>query len=216
MKTNVFDSNNVATREVDLNDTLFNAKVNNSVIYESLKNMFANNRQGTASTKTRGTVHGSTKKPYKQKGTGRARAGSKKSPLWSGGGVIFGPHPRDYSYKIPAKVKKSAICAVFSKLSGEGKIKIISDQIADKISTNEVHRMMQKVSKCRKLLYIINSDSRKAYETLYKSCRNLPYCRVINSKSIALNELFYANEVLISESALNELNSRYKRNAEKL
>ena len=107
MKATVFSVKGEALREVDLDEEVFQREVNQNVIYEAIKNELANARIGTASTKTRSEVRGSTAKPWRQKGTGRARAGRRRSPLWVGGGVVFGPKPRDYSYKLPRKVKRS-------------------------------------------------------------------------------------------------------------
>ena len=102
-KVNVYDMSGKEVEEIELSEDIFGIEVNEHVLYEAVKNQLANKRQGTQSTKTRAEVRGGGKKPWRQKGTGRARHGSSRSPIWVGGGVTFGPKPRDYSYKLPKK-----------------------------------------------------------------------------------------------------------------
>ena len=114
----VFDIEKKKVSQVDLNDAVFGAEVNEAIIYDVVKMQLASRRSGTASTKTRSDVSGGGKKPWRQKGTGRARAGTTRSPIWRGGGIVFGPHPRDFSYSIPKKIRKKAIiCALSMKFN---------------------------------------------------------------------------------------------------
>ena len=108
-KVNVLNMSGAVVEELELNDNVFGIEINEHVVYETVKNQLANKRQGTQSTKTRAEVRGGGKKPYRQKGTGRARQGSRRSPQFTGGGVVFAPKPRDYSYTLPKKVKRLAM-----------------------------------------------------------------------------------------------------------
>jgi large subunit ribosomal protein L4 len=110
----VFDIKKKKVAKVELNDAVFGAEVNEAIVYDVVKMQLASRRSGTASTKTRHDVSGGGKKPWRQKGTGRARAGTIRSPIWRGGGIVFGPHPRDFSYSVPKKVRKKAVISALS------------------------------------------------------------------------------------------------------
>ena len=127
MKTQVYKLDGTAAREIELADAVFNREPSEGSIYHAIRNELANRRVGTASTKTRAEVHGSNKKPWKQKGTGRARAGDRKSPVWVGGGKIFGPKPRDYSYKLPRKVKRLAVASILSLKNQGDALRVVED-----------------------------------------------------------------------------------------
>jgi len=131
----VFNIENKKVAEVDLNDAVFSADVNEAVIYDVVKMQMASKRSGTASTKTRSDVSGGGKKPWRQKGTGRARSGSSRSPIWRSGGTVFGPHPRDYSYSMPKKMRKKALISVLSMKFKDNKMLILKDFPMEKIST---------------------------------------------------------------------------------
>ena len=131
----VFDIEKKKVAEVDLNDAVFGAEVNEAIIYDVVKMQLASRRSGTASTKTRSDVSGGGKKPWRQKGTGRARSGTSRSPIWRSGGIVFGPHPRDYSYSIPKKVRKKALISALSMKFKENKMVILKDFPMEKIST---------------------------------------------------------------------------------
>ncbi|MBN2250511.1 MAG: 50S ribosomal protein L4, partial [Candidatus Altiarchaeota archaeon] len=132
---NVYDIEKTKVAEVELNDRVFGAEVNEHILYEVVKMQLACKRQGTASTKTRSDVSGGGRKPWRQKGTGRARAGTSRSPLWRGGGTVFGPHPRDYSYKVPKKVRRAALKSALSMKVKEDKVIILRDFPMDEIKT---------------------------------------------------------------------------------
>src|SRR6056297_1425816 len=127
MEAKVFSVKGEEIKDIDLNDEVFNTAVNDSAIYYTINGELANRRIGTASTKNRKKVRGSNAKPWRQKGTGHARAGDKKSPIWVGGGTVFGPQPRDYHIRVPRKVKRSAMRSILSgKAQGEG-LKVVED-----------------------------------------------------------------------------------------
>jgi len=116
-----------ASREIQLRDEVFGAEVSEGSIYHALRNEQANQRLGTAQTKTRGNVKGSSAKPWRQKGTGRARAGDKRSPVWVHGGIIFGPHPKDYGYRLPRKVKRLAMRSLLSQKNAQERLVVMED-----------------------------------------------------------------------------------------
>jgi len=138
METKVFSIKGEELRSVTLNDAIFNREISDGSIYNAINNEAANCRVGTACTKTRGEVNYSNSKPYKQKGTGNARAGDKKSPIWVGGGTIFGPKPRDYSYTIPKKMKRLAMKSLLSLSVSEERLVVVEDFTIENGRTKEL------------------------------------------------------------------------------
>ncbi len=133
----VFDIEKKKVSQIELNDAIFGVQPNEVVIYDVVKMQLAARRSGTAATKTRSDVNGGGKKPWRQKGTGRARVGTIRSPLWRGGGIVFGPHPRDYSYNVPKKIRKQALISALSMKLKQDKILIIKDFPMEEISTRK-------------------------------------------------------------------------------
>jgi len=185
--------------EIKLNDDMFNAKINKHIVHQIVKRYLAEKRRGTASTKGRSDVRGGGKKPWKQKGTGRARAGTIRSPLWVGGGVIFGPENRDYSYSIPRKMRLVALKSVLS-----GKVKNEDIIILDKIELKE--------GKTKDITYIldkfhINNDKiiiviDKEDEAVKRAANNLKNVMVITANKINTYDLVNYQKMLITKSAL--------------
>src|SRR4030043_1459799 len=139
----VKDRNNNTVDKINLSDDIFGVHAKPGVIHEAVINFLANQRQGTHATKTKGLVRGGGKKPWKQKGTGRARAGSIRSPLWRGGGIVFGPLPRDYSYSIPKKAKRLALLAAFQDKLSSGGVVIIDNFAIGKPRKKEMISILQ-------------------------------------------------------------------------
>lgn len=213
MQYELLDKGADSLGSVSLNEVIFDSHISSASIYESIKNLLANKRQGTSSTKTRGTVNGSTKKPWRQKGTGRARAGSRKSPLWRGKAVIFGPHPKDYSYAIPRKIKRKALFSVLTKARRQGNLKILDDFQIDGFKTKLIVEIFSKLSDQRRVLFITSCGSdNKNYEKIKKSSSNIPWLKTINVNSIEIKDLYYAKDVIFSKSALEVINQRYSSN----
>ncbi|HAV92337.1 TPA: 50S ribosomal protein L4, partial [candidate division WOR-3 bacterium] len=163
MEAKVYSIDGKSTRTITLPDNLFNAEVSETALYEAVREYLANQRQGTAKTKTRGDVSGGGKKPWKQKGTGRARAGSIRSPLWVGGGTTFGPTPRDYSYRINKRVKRTALKSALTLKAKEEKIMVIEDVNIDTPKTktfNDLTKKMNMKKEAKKLIiadkYLVN------------------------------------------------------------
>lgn len=204
MKTAIIDINGKEKSQIELNDEVFNIDPNRHVIYEAIKNELANRRQGTSSTKTKGEVKGSGAKPWKQKGTGRARVGTKRNPVWTGGGVAFGPKPRDYSYKLPKKIKKLAIRSILSLKNKEGNLKVIESFSLKEAKTKEVNSIFKLLlNEEKSSLILINNDSSLLIK---RAGRNLPWLRCLSFNRMNAHTLYYSKNIVIAEDAVSELN----------
>ncbi|MBN2351902.1 MAG: 50S ribosomal protein L4 [Spirochaetales bacterium] len=203
MRTKVFSIEGQSIKEIDLADGVFGIKVSEGAIYHALRNELANRRQGTASTKTRKEIHGSNQKPWRQKGTGRARAGDKKSPLWVGGGTVFGPKPRDYSYKMPRKLKQLAMKSLLSLKLKEEKLQVVEDIALESGKTKDLVRMIQKLAKMEKTVIILNTDDKM----MKRAGANVPWLTLLQFNKLRAHELFYSQHVLLCEQAATSLNT---------
>jgi large subunit ribosomal protein L4 len=181
--------------EVELADSVFKAKINDVLVYELIKAANANLRQGTHSTKEQSEVSGGGVKPWRQKGTGRARQGSIRAPQWKGGGVIFGPRPRDYRIDLPKNIKREAMRSLLSLKMKEGSIKVVED-----FNIKE-----GKTLKITKGILLTESEDK----LLKRAIKNIPWFSYNNAKRISSRDVFYSKTVLITESAVNYLNSKY-------
>jgi large subunit ribosomal protein L4 len=219
MNVKVIDLNGESQEDINLSDDIFNITPNEGVINEAIKNERANKRLGTSCTKDRSMVSGSTKKPWRQKGTGRARSGSRKSPIWRGGGTVFGPKPKDYSYKLPKKIKLLSIRSILSKRNQEDRVRVIEDMSLDNGKTKELVEKLYNMSmvkaevgdlknnKKRKIirnyrLTIITEDEKKL---LKQGSRNLPWVKCLSYNKLNAYDLFYSKEIMIEKSVLPKL-----------
>ncbi|HNZ64200.1 MAG TPA: 50S ribosomal protein L4 [Smithella sp.] len=196
----VFDIEKKKVAEVDLNDAVFGADVNEAVIYDVVKMQLAARRSGTASTKTRSDISGGGKKPWRQKGTGRARSGSSRSPIWRKGGIVFGPHPRDYSYSVPRKIRKKALISALSMKFKENKMVILKDFPMEKIST----RVFQKVVDLfdlKKALFVLADNN----EVLLKSSRNIKNVKMIRSEGINVYDILNYEHLILLEPSVKKI-----------
>jgi large subunit ribosomal protein L4 len=193
-------------RNVELDETVFGIPVNEDVIWYAINNELANRRQGNASTKDRGEVHGSNAKPYKQKGTGRARRGDKKSPVLVGGGVVFGPKPRDYSYAIPKKAKRLAIKCILSLKAQSDTLKIVEDFSIDSGKTKDLARLLKNFGEDRQRTVLVLKDEDPK---LKKAAANIPWLSYLSFNRLSAHELFYGRRVLMLETAAKNLNEFY-------
>ncbi|MBM9535908.1 50S ribosomal protein L4 [Desulfobulbus alkaliphilus] len=189
--------------EVNLNDALFAVEVKTGILHEVVCMQRANQRQGTASTKTRGEVRGGGAKPWRQKGTGRARAGSRTSPLWRGGGTIFGPKPRDYSYSLPKKVKRLALKMALSARSQEGNLVIIDSFDLPEIKTKEFIRVMDTFAYDNCL--IITGEKE---EKLYLSAKNAVGFKVMPVAGLNVYDILKYSKLMLAQSSLAKLEER--------
>jgi large subunit ribosomal protein L4 len=196
----VFDIQNNKVDKVDLNDAVFGAEVNEAILYDVVKMQLAARRSGTASTKTRHDVSGGGKKPWRQKGTGRARAGTTRSPIWRGGGIVFGPHPRDFSYSIPKKIRKKAVISALSMKLKEDKMLILRDFPMEKISTREFKSVVDLFG-FKKALFVIDSENL----VLLKSSRNLRNVKMIRSEGINVYDILNHEHLVLLEPSVKKI-----------
>jgi large subunit ribosomal protein L4 len=211
----VRDLKNAEVGEVELSDAVFGVELNEALIHAAVRNYMANRRQGTSATKTRGNVSGSGKKLWKQKGTGRARIASIRSPLWKGGGNVHGPQPRDWSYKLPKKMRRGALRSALSERLREGNLLIIEDfSIANPKTKEFVGTIsglgLAESKKPVKTLIVDSLDN----ENLIRSSRNVQKTKVTNSYGLNIYDLLYHEKLLISRSAIQELNHLLDPNRE--
>lgn len=194
--------------EVSLSDAVFGVELNEALIHAAVKNFQANGRQGTSATKTRGNVSGSGRKLWKQKGTGRARIASLRSPLWKGGGNVHGPQPRDWSYKMPKKMRRGALRSALSERLREGNIIVVdefgfaSPKTKDFIAAVTALGLVEN-NKRAKTLVVDSLDN----ANLVLSSRNVEKTKVTNSFGLNIYDIIYHEKLVISKAAVEELNT---------
>jgi len=193
---------------IELDDRVFNIKPNKSVIYYALKAELANERQGNASTKGRSEVRGGGAKPYKQKGTGRARAGTRRSPVRVGGGITFGPKPRSYRVSLPKKIKKLSVRSLLSLKRNTELLKVVEDFSIKSAKTKDFNKVAVNITddKKRKRVLIIDEGPKTENK---QAGRNIPWLKYYDAALLNTRELFYATQVLLTESAVKLLNEKY-------
>ncbi len=202
--------------EVTLSDAVFGVELNESLIHAAVRNYLANRRQGTSATKTRGNVSGSGRKLWKQKGTGRARIASIRSPLWKGGGNVHGPQPRDWSYKMPKKMRRGALRSALSERLREGNLIIIDEFSIDNPKTKGFINLLTTLEladkkKQTKTLILDSLDN----ANLILASRNVKKTKVTNGYGLNIYDLIYHEKLLVSRAALTELNHLLDPNREK-
>lgn len=205
MKAKVFGKNGSITKEIELADDVFAINASKGSIYHAINNELANMRMGTASTKERSEIRGSTQKPWRQKGTGRARAGSRKSPVWVGGGVTFGPRPRSYKYKIPKKVKQLAIKSVLSQKNNENRIKVVEDFTVNSGKTKDLLKILKKFVKNERTVLILNDND----NMIKRAGNNIPWLKFLNFNRLRAHDIFYSKNIILFEKAALSLNDVY-------
>ena len=189
--------------EIDLNDTLFSVEVKTGILHEVVCMQRANRRSGNACTKTRGEVSGGGAKPWKQKGTGRARAGSNRSPVWRGGGTVFGPLPRDYSYSMPKKVKKLAIKMALSARNQEGNLVVIDNFKMPEIKTKDFVKVMNNFRFENCLIITDEND-----ETISLSARNAIGFKVLPVAGLNVYDILKYSKLMLLQSSLAKIEER--------
>ena len=190
---------------VDLAETLFAAPVNESLIHQAVVRQMANRRIGTADTLTRGEIRGRGAKPWRQKGTGRARQGTKSAPHWTGGGVVFGPHPRSYAQKLPAKMRRSALRGVLSAKQADGAVRVVEGFGIDEVKTKTMMARLGGWKAEGKVLLVLAARD----ENVELSCRNLREVRVILADSLNVVDLLEADTVVFTRGALDRAQEVY-------
>src|SRR5882724_2063917 len=192
---------NEEIREVELSDAVFGAPLNEGLIHAAVRNFMANARQGTSATKTRGDVSGAGRKLWKQKGTGRARIASLRSPLWKGGGNVHGPQPRDWSYNLPKKMRKRAMCSAISERLREGNLIVVSEWALEHPKTREFLNTMGTLKLNGKTLIV---DSLKNTKLMLAS-RNVQTAKVVNSYGVNIYDLINHQKVVLTPRTVEEL-----------
>lgn len=212
MEKKVYSTDGKELRTISLDDKVFGLPVNEDVIYYAITNELANKRVGTACTKTRAEVHGSNKKPYKQKGTGNARRGDKKSPITVGGGTIFGPKPRDYSYSLPKKEKRLAMKSLLSMQAQSDRLVVVEDFTVESGKTKDLVKILDNFAKDERAVIILKDDDAK----IKQAGRNLYKVHFLSYNRLRAHDLFYGRKVILLESAAKNLSDFYadKKEAE--
>jgi large subunit ribosomal protein L4 len=205
MNRTVYSIDGKELRNIELDDAVFGLPVNEDVIWYAINNELANRRLGTASTKGRGEVHGSNSKPYKQKGTGRARRGDKKSPIMVGGGIVFGPKPRDFSYAIPKKAKRLALKTILSLKAQSDILKVVEDFSIESGKTRDLAGILKNFGEGERTVLILKDDDSK----IKQAGANIPWLSFLSYNRLEAHELFYGRRVLVLETAVKSLNTFY-------
>jgi large subunit ribosomal protein L4 len=187
--------------ELQLSDAVFGAPFNEPLIHAAVRNFMANARQGTSATKTRGDVSGAGRKLWKQKGTGRARIASLRSPLWKGGGNVHGPQPRDWSYNMPRKMRRGALRSALSERVREGNVFVVDGWSLDAPKTKEFAASLGTLGLAGKTLIVDSLDN----DNLILSARNLRHTKVVNSFGLNIYDLLYHDQLVLSRDAASEL-----------
>lgn len=202
----VFDLKGKEIEKFQLDKELFTGKVNKGALYQAVLMYNAAKRQGNASTKTRGDVSGGGKKPFRQKGTGQARAGSTRSPLWRHGGSIFGPHPRMYRYDIPKKLKKLAFLSSINSKINEKKMIGLSDVKVAEPKTKAFKAILEALKLGGKSLFVVESLD----VNVARASRNLNKVQVLNYKDFNTMDVLGCDNLVVSKAALQKLHERFK------
>ena len=192
--------------QVELNDSVFAAEINDVLLYEFIKAANANLRQGTHSTKERSFVSGGGKKPWKQKGTGRARQGSIRSPQWRGGGIVFGPRPRSYKVELPKSLKSAAYRSIFSVKAKESALKVIADFDVESGKTKDMQNILNKLGVERGVLVALDRS-----QMTKRSVRNIAGVKYNDAKLINGRDIFYSKQLLMTEGAVKYINEKYSK-----
>ncbi|HOA07238.1 MAG TPA: 50S ribosomal protein L4 [Spirochaetota bacterium] len=192
--------------QVELNDSVFAAEINDVLLYEFIKAANANLRQGTHSTKERSFVSGGGKKPWKQKGTGRARQGSIRSPQWRGGGIVFGPRPRSYKVELPKSLKSAAYRSIFSVKAKESALKVIADFDVESGKTKDMQNILNKLGVERGVLVALDRDVKTR-----RAIRNIAGVKYNDAKLINGRDIFYSKQLLMTEGAVKYINEKYSK-----
>lgn len=200
MKQAIVDLQNKKVGELELNDAVFATPGNKALIFDNIKMQLASRRAGTHSVRTVSTISGTTAKMYRQKGTGNARHGSYKRNIFVGGAPAFGPQPRDYSYRLPKKVRKAGIISALSLKQAEGKMIVVQDWNLKEIKTKKMVETLNKFG-IEKALFIIEG----ANDKFVKSVRNIPYTKVLKAEGVNVYDLIRYDHVVFTEAALSKV-----------
>lgn len=191
--------------DIDLNDSIFGIEVNEHVLYEVVKNQLANKRQGTQSAKTRSEVRGGGRKPWRQKGTGRARHGSIRSPIWTGGGVTFAPKPRDYSYKLPKKVKRLGMQSALSAKVLDNNVIVLDELKLEQPKTKDMVSILKNIKSGKKALIVMADKD----ENILKSANNIPGVETALVNTLNVYDILNHDSFIITKEAVKKVEEVY-------
>jgi large subunit ribosomal protein L4 len=201
-KLSVYNLAGQVTGEIELNDQVFGVEFNEAVVHQAIVMQLANQRQGTSATKTRGMVRGGGRKPWKQKGTGRARCGSTRSPIWVGGGTTFGPQPRSYAKKMPRKARRLALCCALSAKVAAGEMVVVEGLTFDAPKTKNVVAMLGAFDAAdKKALIITNGDN----VNVELSARNMPKVTAISNMGLNCFDILNSNKVFLDKEIVEQI-----------
>lgn len=210
MEKKVYSTDGKELRTITLDDKVFGLPVNDDVIYYAITNELANMRVGTACTKGRAEVHGSNAKPYKQKRTGNARRGDKKSPIMVGGGTIFGPKPRDFSYSMPKKAKRLAMKSILSMQAQSDRFTVVEDFTVESGKTKDLVKILDNFVKGERTVIVLKDDDAK----IKQAGRNIPSLSFLSYNRLRAHDLYYARKIVILEGAVKNLSDFYAEDKE--
>ncbi|SUZ87953.1 uncharacterized protein METZ01_LOCUS40807 [marine metagenome] len=202
MELQVLDTKGKKSSKIKVDDSVFGVQPNKDAVYRAVLSEMANSRQGTHSSKSRGMVRGGGRKPWKQKGRGVARAGTNRSPIWRGGGTIFGPEPHKYEYNLPKKIKRLARRSVLSQKLNDEKLIILDDFDINEVKTKKICQLLQKLNIDGKILFLTSEIN----ENLFLSLRNIPNIALLKAISASTYDLIDSDFILIDKKGLELLN----------
>jgi len=205
MNYTVYSKEGKELRTITLEDAVFGLPFNEELVWSAINQELANKRQGNACTKDRSEVHGSNAKPYKQKGTGRARRGDKKSPILVGGGVVFGPKPRDYSYAMPKKAKRLAMKSILSLKAQSDMLTIVEDFSVENGKTKDLAGLLKNFKPGVRTVIVLKDDD----SLIKRAASNIPWVTYLSYNRLRAHDLFYGRQILMLETAAKNLNEFY-------
>jgi large subunit ribosomal protein L4 len=200
----VVNARNEPVRELALSPAVFGGPVNRHLLYEAVKQYRAGARRGTHMTKNRALVSGTGRKPWRQKGTGRARVGESRNPLWRHGGTVFGPRPRDYAYAMPKKARAAALRSALAQRAGEGALKVVESFPVEAPKTRQLQAILEQLGVAGKACLVDHEPS----QALLLSGRNIPGLRVVADSHLTVYDVLDCRQLLVSEEALAKLEER--------
>ncbi|MCK4308488.1 MAG: 50S ribosomal protein L4 [Candidatus Atribacteria bacterium] len=201
IKLSLHDIKGKEIGEISLKDNIFNTKINKYLVHQVVRRYLAGKRRGTASTKNRSEVRGGGAKPWRQKGTGRARAGTIRSPIWVGGGIVFGPTPRDYSFSLPKKMKTAALKSVLSNKAKNNEIIILEKLSLEKNKTKKMVEILENLKAFKKPLVIIGKEDKKIEQAI----RNIKDAMVLPVSKINSYDLLNQGKIIFTKEALKQI-----------
>ena len=203
-KVSVYNMEGKEVETMELDDAVFGVEVNEHLVHMAVVQQLANNRQGTQKAKTRSEVRGGGRKPWRQKGTGHARQGSTRAPQWTGGGVVFAPTPRDYSFKLNKKEKRAALKSALSSRVAENKFVVVDELKFDAIKTKDFAKVMSNIGVEKALVVINDNDT-----NVVMSAKNIPTVKTASTSTINVYDILKYNTVVVTKDAVNTIQEVY-------